>query len=735
MGIGRWRRVPVVRQRDSMQCGVACLAMICRFYGRHTTVDELGNLCHMARNGVSLKGIADAASDIGLESSAGRVTLDGLAGCPLPAILHWNQNHFVVLEHIGGNGRRFHVADPAKGRVTYGREEFSRRWLSTTSQGERKGIAMLFETTGEFERRKNAADEGRRSMRFLAGYLGRYRAFFFQILLGLLLACVLQLAMPFLTQAIVDTGISRRDIGVIWLILLGELMIVAGRTATDFIRRWLLLHISMRINISLLSDFFIKLLRLPMAFFDTRLTGDLLQRMGDHTRVQTFLTGQTLGVMFTSVSFVVFGAVLFIYDLRVFLIFLAGSVIYALWTVSFLHRRRLLDYEMFECQSANQSRTYQFVTGMQEIKLQGCGTRRRHEWEDIQADLFMVQMKSMRLQQTQEAGSVFINELKNILITVFAASAVIDGGMTLGAMLAVQYIVGQLNSPVEQLMTFIYSLQDVRISLERINEVHCRADEGREGAGAEPPAGASPITLRNVSFRYDRHALSDTLSDIDLEVRPGDVTAIVGASGSGKTTVVRLMLGYYPPLSGAVEVGGIPLADMSPDMWRARCGAVMQEGVIFSESIERNIAVGDGDVDRDRMREAARIACIDSYVESLPLKYDTVVGDDGTGLSRGQKQRILIARAVYRNPDFIFLDEATNALDAKNERDIVENLRDFYRGKTVVVVAHRLSTVRDADRIVVMDGGRIVETGTHAELTALRGVYYTLVGNQLELGD
>ena len=512
-------------------------------------------------------------------------------------------------------------------------------------------------------------------------------------------------------------------------------MIVTGRTATDFIRRWLLLHISMRINISLVSDFFIKLLKLPMSFFDTKLMGDLLQRIGDHSRVQNFLTGQVLNVVFTFLSFIIFGIVLFVYDRIIFGVFIAGSIIYGLWISSFLRRRKVLDYELFEQQAINQNKTYQFITSMQEIKLQDCERRRRWEWEDTQADLFRVHMKSLKLQQTQEAGSIFINETKNILITVVAATAVINGQITLGAMLAIQYIVGQLNSPVEQFMSFLYSLQDVKISLERINEIH----EGKNEESTENQAKAfdteKSISIESIDFKYDPHALKKTLDGVSFNIPEGKVTAIVGASGSGKTTLIKLMLGYYRVMAGSISIAGRNINEYNLKWWRRHCGVVMQDGVIFSESIARNIAVDDGKIDVERLEQAAKIANIHDYVMGLPLKYNTIIGRDGVGLSQGQKQRILTARAVYKNPDFIFLDEATNALDAKNERAIVENLDEFYKGRTVVVVAHRLSTVKNADHIIVVDSGKIVETGNHTSLIEKRGAYYNLVKNQLELGN
>lgn len=718
-----------------MQCGIACLTMVCRHLGASYSQKLVDGVCHATTQGVSMKGISDGARALGLDSLAGKLTTGQLVGSPLPAILHWDQRHFVVLHKISRDGKMFHIADPGKGFLKLNREEFDSHWVSIGSGNEGKGVAMFFSLTDKFGSLSETPAGERRSFRFLMGYVLQYRRYFLQIVLGLLLGCVLQLVMPFLTQWIVDIGIRHKDIKLIWLILLGELMIVAGRTATDFIRRWLLLHISMRVNISLLSDFFIKLLRLPMSFFDTKLTGDLMQRMGDHARVQSFLTGQLLSLIFTTLSFIVFGVVLLIYDPLIFAIFLAGSIIYGVWIASFLDRRKVIDYELFEQQAINQNRTWQFITSMQEIKLQDCERRRRWEWEDTQADLFAVQMKSLRLQQTQEAGSVFINEVKNILITVVAATAVINGQITLGAMLAVQYIVGQLNSPVEQLMQFIYSIQDVRISLERINEIHGgRNEETPENNATDFRSGKS-IMLNSVDFKYDPHALKDTLSDISFEIPEGKVTAIVGASGSGKTTLIKLMLGYYPVSAGSISIAGRDISEYNLKWWRQHCGVVMQEGVIFSESIARNIAVGDGEIDMERLEWAAETACIHDYVMGLPLGYDTKVGRDGVGLSQGQKQRILIARAVYRDPAFIFLDEATNSLDANNEREIVENLNEFYRGKTVVVVAHRLSTVRDADRIIVLDKGKVVETGDHDTLIAQKGAYYNLIRNQLELGN
>ena len=596
---------------------------------------------------------------------------------------------------------------------------------------------MFLEPTPAFyEKKMDEEPTEERSFKFLFGYIKQYRKYFGQIVLGLLVGSLLQLILPFLTQSIVDVGIKNQNIGFIWLILLGQLMLTISRTAIDFIRRWLLLHISLRINISLVSDFFIKLLKLPMSFFDTKLMGDLMQRMGDHSRVNSFLTQQTLNIVFSLFTFVVFSIVLLSYNWLVFAIFMLGSLLYGGWLALFLRRRKVLDYELFEQQAINNNKTYEFITSMQEIKLQDCEQRRRWEWEDVQADLFNVQMKSLKLQQTQEAGSIFINELKNIVITVVAATAVIHGQLTLGMMLAVQYIIGQLNSPVEQLMSFFYSVQDVKISLERINEIHRMDDEnGKQGLETSVTDETKGIDMENINFKYDPHALKTIIDNVSLTIPKGKVTAIVGASGSGKTTLIKLMLGYYPVLGGQITIGGTDVNTLNKKWWRRQCGVVMQDGVIFSESIARNIAVDDKEIDKQRLQTAAEIACIHSYVMGLPLKYNTKIGRDGVGLSQGQKQRILIARAVYKNPDYIFLDEATNSLDANNERMIVEHLDEFYKGKTVVIVAHRLSTVKNADQIVVLDKGKVVEIGNHEELTANRGAYYNLVKNQLELGN
>lgn len=730
-------RFKIIKQKDSMQCGIACLSSICLYYGKKYSLAFLEKLCHSTSEGISLKAIADGANKLGLNSRTGLISADYFCENDMPCILHWDQKHFVILYKISKSRKYFYIADPGRGLVKCTQQEFYHHWISTKSNGEEKGIVMFLNPTDKFGEIQSQELVEKRSFSFLFCYITKYRKYFIQIILGLLLGCVLQLVMPFLTQSIVDIGITHKNINFVWLVLIGELMIVTAKTITDFIRRWLLLHISMRINISLVSDFFIKLLKLPMSFFDTKLMGDLMQRMNDHERIQSFLTSHILSTIFSILSFVVLGIVLLIYNKLIFAIFLIGSLAYGIWITIFLNKRKTLDYEIFELQAANQNKTYQFITTIQEIKLQDCEQRRRWEWEDIQVDLFKAQMKSLKLQQSQETGSIFINELKNILVTVMAATAVIEGEITLGTMLAIQYIVGQLNSPLDQLMSFIYSLQDVKISLERINEIHGNMNEEciSNNMSSFGDSEDLSINLKRIDFKYNPHNDDYTLHNISFDIPKGKVTAIVGASGSGKTTLIKLMLGYYPVLSGDILIAGGNIDNYNLKWWRRQCGVVMQDGVIFSESIARNIAVDDGEIDKERLVKAAEIANIHEYIMGLPLKYNTKIGRDGVGLSQGQKQRILIARAVYKNPQFIFLDEATNALDAKNERAIVENLNEFYKGRTVVVVAHRLSTVKNADQIVVLDAGKVVEVGNHSTLIAKQGTYYNLVKNQLELGN
>ncbi|RXQ95086.1 peptidase domain-containing ABC transporter [Ancylomarina salipaludis] len=733
------KKFPHFRQLDAMDCGPTCLRMISKFYGKTYSLQSLRDKSYITREGVSMMGIADAAESIGFRSMGVRITFDQLAEqATLPAICHWNQAHFVVVHKIEKKKNKtiVHVADPASGMLKFTKEEFIKAWASTKVDGDLKGLCLLLEPTPDFYKAKDESGSKKKSIGFLLRYLKPYKKFLFQLFLGMLFGSMLQLIFPFLTQSVVDIGINTQNLSFITLVLVAQLVLFISRISVEFIRSWILLHISTRINISLISDFLIKLMKLPIGFFDIKMIGDLLQRIQDHTRIENFLTSSTLNILFSMVNLLIFGVVLAIYNTTIFLVFLLGSSLYIIWINLFLKKRRELDGKRFAQLSSNQNSLVQLITGMQEIKLNNCEKQKRWEWEQIQAELFQVRTKGLALNQYQVSGSVFFNETKNIVITFLAAQAVVNGSMTLGMMLAVQYILGQLNSPIDNLVQFIHSWQDAKISLERLGEIHEMEDEevDKDEKLIELPEDKS-IHIDKVCFQYEGPHSEMVLNDVDLHVAKGKTTAIVGASGSGKTTLIKLMLGFYPATKGKINLGGVSIQNYSSAMWRQNCGVVMQDGFIFSDTIAKNIAVGDEVIDKKRLLYAVQVACIHDFIDSLPLRYNTKIGANGHGLSQGQKQRILIARAVYKNPEFLFFDEATNALDANNERAIMENLDEFNQGRTVVVVAHRLSTVRNADKIIVLDKGQIVEHGSHNDLTKLKGRYYELVKNQLELGN
>ncbi len=816
---------PHYRQLDQMDCGPTCLRMIAKYYGRHYTAQKLREKAQLSREGVSLLGIAEAAETIGFRTVGIKVPLDKLIKeAPLPCILHWGQNHFVVLYKISSpssvlnrnflrsiwGGRRsgdlrsvsqhyldndyltetnlstnpdaipgsppssqrrtlrlsgeqrgevFHIADPGRGLVSYPRSEFEQHWLSKATGIGEEGVALLLEPTTGFYEEEGEQAPGLRIGQLMS-YLWRYKSLLVQLGLGMLLGSGLQLLFPFLTQSIVDVGINTQNLPFIYLVLAAQLSLMLGQAATGFIRSWILLHISVRLNLTILSEFLSKLMRLPLSFFDVKQFGDIMQRIGDHRRIESFLTGQTLSVAFSLFNLVVFGAVLAWYHLTIFVVALAASVAYGLWVTVFLKQRRKLDTRRFGISARNQSMIVQLIQGMQDIKLAGAERLKRWEWERIQARLFKWSVRSLSLSQFQEAGALLINEGKNIFITFLAAKAVLDGQLTLGAMLSVQYILGQFNAPVGQLIGFLRGWQDAQISLERLNEVHALEDEEpvEKPMRKEWPSGQD-IYIEKLSYTYPGAGNEPVLKDISLTIPYGKTTAIVGTSGSGKTTLLKLLLRFYEPQKGSISLQADIADDTSPaflrqaqeaakgawgvrslDMksishsaWRRQCGVVMQEGFIFSDTIARNIAVCDEVIDSERLYRAARLANIHAFIDSLPLGYYTMIGAEGNGISQGQKQRILIARAVYKDPQLLLFDEATNALDANNEAVILKNLQEFSQGRTVVVVAHRLSTVKHADQIAVMEKGEIVERGTHTELVRLKKKYFELISNQLEL--
>lgn len=717
-----------------MDCGPTCLRMVARHYGRTYSLQTLREKCFLSRQGVSLLGISYAAEKIGLRTLSVKTTFESLASqAPLPCIAHWNQNHFVVVYKIGKG--RVRVADPASGVVTYTEDEFLRGWASIRSGARPQGTLLLLEPTPAFFEGTDEASLDRSNLRFFLRYLRGFGGAFTQVALGMGVASLLQLVFPFLTQAIVDHGITNHDLSFVYLVLIAQLMLFMSRTAIEFIRNRVLFHLGTRVFVSILSDFLFKLMKLPIPFFDSRMIGDLLQRVHDHSRVQQFLTTTTLGVLFSVFTLVVFSAVLALYSFPVFLVFAAGSAVYLGYVLLFVKWRKEIDYLRFAEMARNQTALVELLAGMQEIKLNNAEQQRRWGWERVQARLFKVNLRGLSLDQAQEGGATFINELKNIAVSFLAAKLVIDGELTLGMLLAIQYILGQLNSPLSQLVSFVHSAQDAKISLERLAEIHGRPDEEHSASRLIALTSDRALALRGVCFHYGGPLPETVLDQVDLEVPQGKVTAIVGPSGSGKTTLLKLLLRFYEPVAGEILVGGVSLRNVSNRAWREQCGVVMQDGYLFADTIANNITVGHDTVDMRRLLDAARIANIHEFVGRLPLGFDTRVGRDGLGMSQGQKQRILIARAVYKDPAYLFFDEATSSLDANNERKIMDNLRAFVKGRTVVVIAHRLSTVRTADQIVVLDGGAIVERGTHQELTRLRGKYFELVKNQLELGN
>lgn len=726
---------PYYKQPDAKDCGPTCLRIISKYYGKNISLQQIRNLSETTREGSSLLGLSEAAENLGFKSLGIQIDFKTLVEeVHLPCIVHWNKQHFVVVYKIDKT-QTVYISDPSYGLITYTKEEFIKSWIGNNAdENTEEGVVLLLETTPTFFKNDFKEEESKASFSFLSKYLLKYKSLVIQLAIGLLAGSLLSLIVPFLTQSIVDVGIQNQDLNFIYLVLLAQVMLFLGRMGIEVIRSWILLHLSTRINISIISDFFIKLMKLPISFFDTRMTGDIMQRINDHHRIEQLLTNSSLNTLFSLVNLVIYSLVLLFYDYRLFFIYLIGASFYVIWLLFFLNKRKELDYKRFSQVSQEQSKVIELINGMQEIKMHNAEKQKRWGWEFLQVKLFKLRIKSLSLEQWQSVGGNFINQIKDILVSFLSAKLVLSGNLTLGMMLSVQYIIGQLNSPLIQLIDFIKQTQDAKISLERLGEIHDKEDEENieEQYASEIPQ--KDIEIKDISFRYIGSD-SFVFKNLNLTIPYQKTTAIVGASGSGKSTLLKLLMKFYEPNTGEVKLGNTNLKNISPRFWREHCGVVMQDGYIFNDTIAENIAVGQDYIDKQKLRKAVEIANIKDFIEELPLSYNTKIGNEGIGISGGQKQRLFIARAVYKSPEYIFFDEATSALDANNERIIMENLEQFFKGKTAIVIAHRLSTVKHADNIIVLDKGKVVEEGTHTELVAKKGEYYRLVKNQLELGS
>lgn len=745
-------KFPFSFQLGARDCGPACLKMVAEYYGQDYAIDFLRDKCHITKVGVSLLGISEAAEAIGFHSIGAKMGIEQLKEIvrDMPVILHWQENHFVVVYKAPKPGKtgRFFISDPDKGLVNYPENEFAEYWMgyksdtsiNTSPDNQEKeppvGYVLLLEPTPAFyDEPQTMGLKKKANMRQILKYFSPHRKVFLKLLLGMIISNVIILANPFLTQALVDKGINLKDIGFVYMILFGQLLLFAAGSLADIIRGYLLLHMGTRINIAMVSDFLAKMLKLPISFFETHITGDLLQRIHDHQRVENLLTVSSLNTAFSLLNFLVLSIVLAYYNLVIFLVFIAGSVLGFVWMLLFLVKRRKIDFKFFEMYSKENSKVLEILTGMPDIKISNSMHQKRWEWENIQSKLYKLKTQSLTISQFQNVGSVMFKQGTSIFITFLAAKSVMDGHISLGTMFAVTMIVGQLSSPLEHLHELIKSWQDAKLGLERINDVMIQNDEDPENSNTETKIPEKEnILINHVTFGYGSEKIEPVLKDINIQIPAGKVTAIVGASGSGKTTLLKLLLCFYEPWHGSLSLGDLPFENMHRGSWRSKCGVVMQNGQLFSGTIADNIALGYDKKEED-IYKAAKIANIHEFIMTLSKGYMTEVGNEGIPLSTGQTQRLLLARAIYKNPAYLFLDEATSALDANNEKEVIENLNHFFEGRTVVIVAHRLSTVKNADQLIVLEQGEIVETGSHRELTGKKGKYYTLVKNQLELDD
>lgn len=719
---------PIDRQMDSQDCGPACLKMIAKYFGRFYSLQYLRDKCSIGKNGVSMLDLSNGAESIGLRTLAVKITIDQLVtDIPLPVILYWKESHYIVVYKT--SKKSVYVADPAKGIIKYSKEEFVEGWYLNE---ESIGVALAVEPTADFRKTEKQKEISAKYFSSILSYFMPYKQSFGVVFFIMLIVTLLQGILPFISKAVIDVGIKTHDIKFINMILFGNVAILFSITIFNVIRDWVLLHVTSRVNISMISDYLIKLMNLPVAFFENKLLGDILQRAQDHERIRNFIMNNFLSLVFSILTFIIFGLILLWYSSTIFWVFMAGSVLYVGWVLIFLHVRKKLDWEYFEIMSKDQSFWVETITAIDDIKIANYEKQRRWKWEEIQAQLYFINKKVMSITNAQNLGSQFIDNIKNMAIVFLCALAVIKGEITFGVMISTQFILGMLNAPLASFINFIISAQYAKISFMRMNEIKQLPDESEMLNASESvilPEGLD-VKLSNVAFQYSSSS-NPVLKNINLIIPEGKVTAIVGGSGSGKSTLLKLLLRLYKTSYGNITVGGVNMNNINLHQWRSMCGVVMQDGKMFSDTVLNNIVLDDDKIDYEKVRKVCKIAQIDSEIDQMPKGYNTKIGENGRGLSGGQKQRILIARALYREPKFLFLDEATNALDGVNEQKVVAALKESFIKKTVIVVAHRLSTIKSADQIVVLDNGYIVEVGSHEQLiTYQHGIYTQLVASQ-----
>ena len=697
--------------------------MMCSFYGKNISQQRVRNLAPVSRDGVSLLALSEAAIELGFDAKNYKLDFeDLLSEINVPFVAHLVTNHFVIVHKIE-KGNVF-IADPEKGLIKITKKEFKKLWCN---EGTNCGIILNLEPTDKFHDKEYNDDQ--KYFKMIYSKIIIYKKLLFFLFLGMLLGSVFQLILPVLTQTLVDKGINPKNLDIVKLVILGQLVLIFSRNTVELVRSRLIMHIGNKLNLRLIYEFLVKLVSLPISFFEKKIISDILQRIGDNYRIENFVTYYFLSIIFVVINFLLFGTILIFYNFNIFLIFIIASILYFLWILSFLKKRKALDTEKFIVRSENQNMVIQLIRGIQDIKLNNAGEIKINEWAKTQTSLYNLNIKSLTINQYQQAGAIIINELKNLLITYLAAAYVISGEITLGMMFAIQYLIGQLSLPIEQFVSFLHSAQDAKISLERLSEIN--SIESEKSGEKKLSFGNKGITVSNLSFQYGNKYTDYVLKNINAKIPLGSKTAIVGESGSGKTTFIKMLLGIYKPVEGNIFIGNDNIDDLEINYWRSACGVVMQDGYIFQDTIENNITLGDDKIDYKKLNEAVRLSNINELVDSLPLKLKTKIGNEGNGLSEGQKQRLLIARAFYKQPEILFLDEATNSLDSRNEISIMNFIETVFRGKTLIIAAHRLSTIKNADLILVLNKGLLVEQGTHLDLVNSKGYYYKLFNNQL----